>query len=154
MRVTDAYTQSRQLMDHFGLFDWQLKMDMATRRAGLCDHGKKLIQLSVNMVKLNEFHEVQKTVRHEVAHALVGPGHGHDLYWERMAIECGADPVACFDIDVKKMPEGRYHALCGCGKLHTKIRKPLGHRCYSCGRCGGELRFQDVKAELAAERGE
>lgn len=29
------------------------------------------------------------TVAHEVAHALVGPAHGHDAVWRRKAVELG-----------------------------------------------------------------
>lgn len=148
MRVTDAYIQSRQLLDHFGLFDWQLKCDLAQRRAGYCEHAVKTISLSVHMLRLNEFDEVQKTVRHEIAHALVGPGHGHDVAWQLMALRCGAEPIACYDPDAKKMPAGRWQALCDqCGRLTGKVRQPRTDR-IRC-RCGKVLQLVDTRPELA-----
>ena len=36
--------------------------------------------------------EVRDTILHEVAHALVGPGHGHDTVWKATAAQVGARP--------------------------------------------------------------
>lgn len=144
MRVTDGYMQARQMMDHWGLFQWELRMDMARRRAGLCEYGVKTISLSVNMVKLNPLEEVRKTVLHEIAHALVGPGHGHGDVWMSKAVDVGADPVACYDPAEKIMPVGRWQVLCpGCGRLHSKCRRP-SREAYRC-HCGEVIRFVDTK---------
>ena len=38
--------------------------------------------------------EVRDTILHEIAHALVGPGHGHDAVWKAKCVEVGAKPEA------------------------------------------------------------
>lgn len=33
--------------------------------------------------------EIENTILHEIAHAIVGVGHGHRLKWQEKAIELG-----------------------------------------------------------------
>ena len=75
--------------------------------AQLCRYGTRTIELSVFLVDRNGPEEVRDTILHEIAHALVGPGHGHDAVWKRQCIEIGARPVRCGDAD---MPDGKWQA--------------------------------------------
>lgn len=43
-----------------------------------------IIELDEQFVLLNEPFYVRDVLRHEIAHALCGPGHGHNEYFERM----------------------------------------------------------------------
>ena len=99
------------------------------------------IELSLHFVELNGEETIRETLRHEIAHALVGPGHGHDAVWKQKCREVGAKAERlCYEV---KMPEGRWHARCGgCGMLHSRHRRPKhagGWYCIHCGRDRGRL---------------
>lgn len=80
---------------------WRLHFDRANRRFGQCNYTLKQINLSRPLVHLNEAKTVEATIRHEIAHALVGPGHSHDAAWRRMAIRCGDDGKRCYGEEVQ-----------------------------------------------------
>src|SRR4051812_12271673 len=83
------------------------------------------------------------TLLHEIAHALVGPGHGHGPAWRRKCREVGARPVRCGPAD---MPAGRWRARCGgCGRAFDRHRRPKCVRGWFCKACGperGKLRWE------------
>ncbi len=85
---------------------------------------------------LNDKYRVKNTILHEIAHALVGNGNGHNWVWQQKALEIGCDGRRCFSRDKVKMPKPNYTATCkSCGKLSHRYRKP--RKQWSCGRCGG-----------------
>jgi predicted SprT family Zn-dependent metalloprotease len=127
-----------------GLQDWSFSFNRRKREMGLCLYEPKLIQLSLHFILLNDDAAVRDTLLHEVAHALTGPGHGHDVTWKRRCLEVGAIPERlCDDVN---MPVGRWQAICpGCGMLHHRHRKPkhlVGWWCRHCGREHGRLTWQ------------
>ena len=147
---------ARKWMDEYGLKDWSFGFDRALRRVGHCSFIKKKITLSVYFVMSNHEDEVNDTILHEIAHALVGikrvPGrcnvvaHGHE--WRAMCRQIGANPKRCCDSMVT-MPKGRYVAYCpNCGQEFRKYRlrvKNIKMRwCAKCGRKRGELHFDYV----------
>ena len=52
--------------------------DSAKRRAGVCRFATQTLGLSAPLTTLHSEVEVRDTILHEIAHALVGPRHGHD----------------------------------------------------------------------------
>ena len=76
---------ARSEMDKNGLFDWKLDLDHAKVRAGACFFREKKISFSRNFVKNSNESEIYDTILHEIAHALVGPKHGHNVVWKKMA---------------------------------------------------------------------
>ncbi len=116
---------------------WHFKFDRAKMRFGCCDWQRRTITLSLPMVLLNKEKDVAATIRHEIAHALVGPNHGHDRVWRAMAIRCGDDGGRCYDETIAT-PEARYVATCpGCGRICKRNRKVRIGRMVSCKRCSG-----------------
>ncbi len=97
MNLQDTELLANDLFRQFSLDAWIFKFDGAKRRFGQCSYRHKTISLSRHYVTLNDWFQIEKTLRHEIAHALVGPGHGHDYAWKRKCIETGAEPVRCFD---------------------------------------------------------
>ena len=140
--LTKAKDLAHQLMTEYGLTDWTFAFNSNKRRAGVCRYpfaGRAgRIELSRQYVLRNPADEVRDTILHEIAHALVGPGHGHDDVWKAKCIEIGARPERCYD-DTVVMPKGKWRATCGgCKKEFDRHRRPRRLTGWSCGRCGKE----------------
>ena len=80
---------ARTEMDKHGLVEWKLDLDHAKVRAGACFFIEKKISFSRNFIKNSNEAEIYDTILHEIAHALVGPKHGHDVVWKKMAKKLG-----------------------------------------------------------------
>jgi predicted SprT family Zn-dependent metalloprotease len=142
-RRSQVRTLAIELMSRHGLNDWTFAFNRRKSTLGLCRFGMKAIELSIYLVDRNELDEIRDTILHEIAHALVGPGHGHDAVWRRKAAEIGARPKRCGQA---LMPEGRWQARCGgCGQAFSRHRRPKrlrGWFCRSCGPERGELTWR------------
>src|SRR5436305_12159247 len=88
-RLRRARELARALMDAHGLADWEFRFNRRKRGAGLCLHHRGTIELSLYFVRLNGPDKVRETLLHEIAHALVGPGHGHGPVWPAKAAGLG-----------------------------------------------------------------
>ncbi len=76
-------------LEKFGLSSWRFCYDLTTKRSGLCSYGDKVISMSEQFcLRLNR-EEIEDTLLHEVAHALVGQKHGHNAIWIAKALEIG-----------------------------------------------------------------
>lgn len=137
MNLYQATSHCRDLMNHYGLNNWVFELSRKKRVLGQCFYNTKTIELSVDYIINGSFDNIDDTIRHEIAHALVGPGHNHGLVWKKKAVELGAKPLACSK-DVK-IP-GKYHASCNFGTIfyfHRKVR-----RTYSCRKCNTVLNIK------------
>lgn len=133
-RRTQARLLALKLMVQHGLSEWTFAFNRRKRALGLCKFGARIIELSIYLVDRNEQEEVRETILHEIAHALVGPEHGHDAVWQAKAIEIGAKPQRCGQAD---MPEGQWRADCkGCGKVYSRHRRPKRLKGWFCRLCG------------------
>jgi len=113
---------------------WRFEFDNAKRRFGCCNHRCRKITLSKALVSINNEARVKNTILHEIAHALVGGGHGHDWVWRSKALEIGCDGKRCYTSENTVTPESKYVAVCnGCGRTHKRHRKPT--RTSACGTC-------------------
>lgn len=137
MDLEAARTLALGLMaEHVELADWRFAFSRHARRTlGVCKHRQKVIVLSTSFVTLNTDDVVRDIILHELAHALVGPGHGHDAIWKAKAVELGANPDRVCTTAV--MPPGDWQATCGsCRRTFHQYRRPT--RRYWCRRCGAE----------------
>lgn len=129
-------TLALDLMARHGLHDWGFDFNRRKRSMGLCRYGAKSIELSIYFVDRNGAEEVRDTVLHEIAHALVGPDHGHDAVWKAKCVAIGAKPQRCGQAD---MPHGRWQAQCsGCSKVFSRHRRPKRLSGWFCPGCGPE----------------
>jgi predicted SprT family Zn-dependent metalloprotease len=113
MNTQEAHRIALNLMEHHGLIQkgWKFEFDKGRRRFGVCKYRKKLIGLSKQLTELNSLETVKDTILHEIAHALVGIGHGHDHVWKNKAIEIGCNGKRCYGEHVI-LPTGNYEAYC------------------------------------------
>lgn len=132
MDLEQARRKARVLMDEHGLEDWAFAFDRATKRAGCCHYSKRTITLSRSITRLNDWSEVGDTVRHEIAHALVGPGVGHRRAWKAMAVKVGATPQRCYDSNKVKTLGPKWKAWCECEGVRYYMRRPNDPWCPNC----------------------
>jgi predicted SprT family Zn-dependent metalloprotease len=127
---------ARDRMAHFGLLDqgWSFRFDTAKRRFGVCKFDRKVISLSIHLVRLNSREECEDTVLHEIAHALAGRHAGHGPKWKAACRLVGARPERCYSSDTVTSPAGRFRAECpSCGQSISFHRRPRKVR--ACARC-------------------
>jgi hypothetical protein len=132
MEVTRALATGRRLLREHGLDDWTIVADRAKTRAGVCRFGRRQIGISRPLTVLHSEEEVLDTILHEIAHALVGPQHGHDALWRAKALEIGCSGERCVSSDAPRVP-GDWVGRCPSGHEKTRHRAPT--RLISCGRC-------------------
>ena len=147
-RYADVCRLARDLFALHRLHGWAFTFNRGKRTMGWCLYGSRTIELSVHFVERNDMVLIRDTLLHEIAHALVGPGHGHDAVWKRKCVEIGARPErVSHEVN---MPEGRWQARCGqCGLLHHRHRRPKQMKGWYCGHCGnerGQLVWQEARA--------
>lgn len=122
-------------MQHFELtMDWTFAFDSSVTRLGLCSHRRKTISLSLHCTAVNTEEIVVNTILHEIAHALVGSGHGHNQTWKEKAQEIGCNGHRLGLIMTKATP--RYRITCsGCQIHHDFYRKPQRMNRRYCTKC-------------------
>jgi hypothetical protein len=125
---------------------WELQINPRfTRILGQCDYRRRLIVLGKSFVLLNDEPLIVQSAKHEIAHALVGPGHGHDEIWKRQAVALGIPPDACDK--TARLPLGKLIAACPCcATVYSIYRKPKNLNatirwCIPCGPIKGALTF-------------
>ncbi len=125
-----AIDLATELMDAHGLVGWRVKLDHARRRAGQCDYTNQIISLSRLYVRHADIDHIRDTILHEIAHALVGPHHGHDAVWRQKAREIGCTATRCHDLSFAR---ARWVMTCpnGCFSVE-RHRKKYGLVCVSC----------------------
>lgn len=129
-----ALRMARTLMAEHGLRGWRVQLDRAKTRAGVCRFRERTIGLSAPMTRLHTEAEVRDTILHEIAHALVGPEHGHDRVWRAQAKAIGCSGARCVPEDAAR-PEGPWRGVCPAGHVVTRHRTPSRvHSCSTCSR--------------------
>nr|NLD41785.1 sprT domain-containing protein [Actinomycetales bacterium] len=115
-----------------GLEGWEFAWDRAKRRAGVCRFGNRTISLSRPLMELFAHEEVLDTIRHEIAHALVGPEHKHDAVWRAAARRLGATPKARMPASLPTPPP-TWVGECPRGHQFRRYRRPSAK--VSCSAC-------------------
>jgi hypothetical protein len=116
MLIHEAENLALELMIKHNLFDWDFGFNSSKRAFGQCSYGRKTIFLSTPLTLACPEHAVKDTMLHEIAHALVGPRHGHDYIWERKAIEIGCNGQRCNHYDDMDESHIRYKYVAHCPK--------------------------------------
>ena len=137
-----ALALASRLMNEHGLVGWRVKLDHARRRAGQCDFTAQTISLSRHYVRHAETDHIRDTILHEIAHALVGPKHGHDAVWRQKAREIGCTANRCHTLNFSA---AKWIMQCpkGCFAVERHRRK-MGLVCASCKTAVEFVGAQDV----------
>ncbi|ASZ75517.1 hypothetical protein KIW74_gp11 [Mycobacterium phage Kimona] len=135
MTQMQAHQITTGLIRTHGLTGWTVKYDRAKRRAGQCNHSLRTISLSLHLMRLRTYDETLNTITHEIAHALVGPRHGHDAVWRRKHRELGGDGKRCFELEGID-PTAPWIGECSHGKQWARYRRPKRLEGWRC-RCAG-----------------
>ena len=132
MNLPDVLSLARSLMEEADVGDWDLAFDRARRRAGQTDHARRRITLSRHLMSLYDETQVRETILHEIAHARVGPRHGHDAVWAAEATRLGATGRRLIDAQAPRL-RGRWVGRCPAGHEVDRMRRPASP--VSCSRC-------------------
>ena len=132
----------REHEDNSGLeAGWQLAFDLAPARGGLCRYAEKQITLSVTYCLKASKEEIVDTILHEIAHAIVGPGHGHNATWKAAAQRIGCTAERWHHVQ-HTLP--RWYGRCGCGQQWKRQRLTQRARTSRCRKCKGNIEWKRV----------
>lgn len=129
-RLNEIEEEAQGLLAKHGLADWRLTFDHAARRGGQCRVQMREIGITERFALAAKPAEVTDTILHEIAHALVGPAHGHDATWKAMASRIGCTGKVTHDVDFST---ARWIMTCKkCGWEQPRMRRLRGARCTKC----------------------
>ena len=140
---------ARNEFKKWNLTGWRFEWGNAKRTAGTCYHNKKLIRMSLPLLKAMGLYDAIDTLLHEVAHALAGYRAGHGPEWKRWAKKVGAKPKRCFDLtrEIQNKMDHKYHAICpNCNHKTVFNRRWKYNR--SCGKCSGGSYNPEYKLQI------
>jgi predicted SprT family Zn-dependent metalloprotease len=128
---------ARSEMNKHGLIDWDLDLDYAKVRAGACFFNEKKISFSRNFVKKSSHEDINDTILHEIAHALVGPKHGHNKVWKEMALKLGCSAQRCHTLEFSEYKWVRSCVNeCWQQKVHRRRSNLI------CKKCGSKVIYK------------
>jgi predicted SprT family Zn-dependent metalloprotease len=146
LRVVESF--AREMMREHLLVGWTFKFDTATKRFGVCRYGRREIGMSRRLTLANDEAQALDTVLHEIAHALVGPGHGHGPVWKAKAREIGARPKACV-ASTEVVLVGKYKAYCAfCGPQHLTAQDRRPARELLCSKHREPIQWRDDQGHV------
>lgn len=121
---------AERLIRESGLVGWRVRVGSAKTNLGSCRYRDKTIMLSHPLAALNPLAELEDTIRHEIAHAIAGPGAGHGPEWKRVAVEVGARP----EREARGLASPPKQAVGTCPNCDRVVRKHRRVR-VACGPC-------------------
>lgn len=157
MTITQAIKIAEKMISKYPeLRYWRATYNNRKRAFGVCDYGKKQIELSSLLVPAMSEESIKDTIIHEIAHALC-PGQNHNNVWKAKCIELGGNGKRCGGSDKYKDGEAgqqkvaqqlaKYTLTCPvCGEKSYKNRKPT--KMSSCGICNPRTFDMRFKLEL------
>ena len=119
---------------------WSFGFDLSPARAGVCRYRERRINLSVSFCLAATRAEIADTIRHEIAHAIVGPKHNHNAVWKAKAREIGCVGERCHRVQ-HSIP--RWVGECGCGRQwfrQTLQRRVMNNR--ACPQCWSTITWR------------
>lgn len=117
---------ARSYMRKHGLEDWSLQFVRVHSFAGRCNYRRRIIQLNENWTERAMPADVRNTILHEIAHALVGHGHGHNSVWHDKFIGIGGNgETKATDHGLHATKKYVVHCAKGCDDVAYRQRKDV-----------------------------
>ena len=140
-RHSAFHSLAQQMVASFGLADsWRIAYDSSRARAGLCNYQSHTLSFSRNLVAKAEPHQWIDTIAHEIAHALVGPRHGHNFTWQRVCRAIGGTGLRCHNL-VLARPLWTMVCVAGCSWSRPCFRRSLLNKKPRFQRCGTPCKY-------------
>jgi predicted SprT family Zn-dependent metalloprotease len=130
-RMIQIQERAKELMDEYELHGWRFEIASTKRAVGRCFFRRRVIEFSKYYIE-SPWHDIENTLRHEIAHALVYIHHGedepsHGRVWQAYAIAVGAAPKSC-TADAVSNAKHNYAIKCtGCGRVWKRHRLKAGY---------------------------
>lgn len=131
------------MSQHLNGLGWSLNFNNRKSALGFCDYNLRRISLSRHFVESADKPALNITLAHEVAHAVVGPGHHHNSVWRRKCIELGGNGSRTGNMVVN---DWLYMGNCKCGhqfKAH-RLGKMLKNGVHRPG-CGSPVMWRNTR---------
>lgn len=149
MYPTEARILSDLYLEEHGLLQqgWRTVIDSRPkRRLGQCRYSRKEIGLTKVYCLMNPENQIEQTILHEVAHALLGPGNGHSKRWKYTFVNIGGKwkyARSCNDANMPTVQKKvNWVGVCEiCGKTFTRNRRPKRSSIYSHSTDQGRIRW-------------
>lgn len=135
-RLQQIARRARDLLATHRLSGWTFAFDHAKRRGGACHFGRKEISLALGFAEAADAAEIEDTLLHEIAHALVGRRHHHDAVWQAKAREIGCSARRCHAVEFSAQP-----LIARCANGCFAIGRHRRRRNMRCRRCGGAVTY-------------
>lgn len=94
MNETQIMIRARDLLDDHGFKHWRIEFSETKEMVAYCDYKNQRLVFSRCYVG-NPTTRWENVITHEVAHAIVGPGYGHGITWQRTHRFLGGDGERC-----------------------------------------------------------
>jgi predicted SprT family Zn-dependent metalloprotease len=107
MKLSEVEQLAKEKMAKYLSPEWTFAWTVNIGSIGLCKYSTKQIVLSKSWMEAMERGEVFDTILHEIAHALVGPGNGHNKVWKTMARSIGAKPKSSVSLSYETTERAR-----------------------------------------------
>jgi predicted SprT family Zn-dependent metalloprotease len=137
-RIVDVSRFANSKLREHGLaqMGWTFVWDKSKDRTGQCRFRRREIGFSLYYVEKSSWDEITDTILHEIAHALVGPKHGHDLAWKAKCVEIGAKPMRLASEEAVTTAKFNFVIKCpSCGRKWYRYRmrrRNFGSKCPDC----------------------
>ena len=146
MELNVVQMLAEKLLSKHGLHEkgWRFSFDRAKSRAGSCKFLKRNITLAKKYAEQENLKEIENTILHEIAHALVGPQHGHRQIWKQKALEIGCNAERCHHVVFSKP---QYKLTCK-NRCFEVFRYRVNHsflKSRICSKCKNNLLFIDIR---------
>lgn len=145
-------------LEKWGLIEkgWNFTFNRAIGFAGYCNPRPKEIQLSKPIALVSTDVFILDTIRHEIAHALVGCHNQHNHIWKRKAIEVGCTTNDVTYKESKEILDLRLsktkYVMCYSGKIvHAYLRKPAAKTFANIGAFWAKHRKAETVGKLYIE---
>jgi len=94
---------------------WKVEWFNRITLLGQCVYTTQKVNVSRGLTALNSEESFLDTLRHEIAHALVGPGYGHGDVWKEKCLKVGCKPEQFPGPGDVVQPKAKYFYECyGC----------------------------------------